>query len=381
MEDGRLACIRRKLLEDGFNLDVFNLLISKFKIPSETRGTLRTYQTTWEKYTEYCRTHNLNRNAMEMRDIANFLANEFKEGAAGTKIDAHITALDMTRRFLIGEPIGNCQVIKDLRKAAKARRPPPRSLKPTNYFDPAVIYLHLASNGKTKQLKSADLRQKAEMLMVLDAAARGSDLHKICSEFISWQRTEVTVRAYWTKEEKAASLVPFTFRCTCDVMANACAMCTLKEYQNRPKIYKRRKKAKKLKITTAAGTTWAQPFLVSHRGKAAAISIGTIRKDLQGLMLRAGIDPIWTPHDLRGAVASKLLNLQAGEERVMQLGRWKERQTMQKHYFRRTFYMEASRSNEKEPIWKLLRQMVTKVDERTFRRIEEELPIESAGSH
>lgn len=371
-------------MRDGFTLDVFNLLLTKFKVPTERRGTLHSYQISWERFSKYCKENSLDRDSMQVKDIANFLAEEFKQGALGSKIDAHITALDMTRRFLVEDhtPLGQHQVIKDLRKAAKSRRPPPRSMKPSTYFDPARIYLHLNMQAKSKQLKSADLRQKAEMLMVLDAAARGSDLYKICSDFITWKEKEVVVRAFWTKEEKVACLVPFTFHCSCDVLENACTVCTLKEYYNRIRVRNRRKKAKKMKINTPDGSKLCSPLLVSHRGKAAAISIGTIRKDLQGVMVRAGIDPVWTPHDLRGSVASKLINLQAGDERVMQLGRWKSRQTMMKHYFRRSFYIEASRDNEKKPLWKLLRETVRKVDERTFDENGEERPEEdSSGSH
>ena len=384
MEDGRLDCIRRKLLTKGFTSDVFNLLVSKFKVPSETRGTLHTYQTTWEKFTAYCESRSLDRDAMEVTSIANFIAMEYKQGALGSKVDAHITALDMTRRFLLEEstPLGQLQIFKDLRKAAKTRRPPPRNAKPPTYFDPARIYLHISMQGKTKILKSADLRQKVEMLMVLDAAARGSDLHKVCDELITWEGKEVTVQAFWTKEEKVARLTPFTFRCSCEVMVNACTACTIREYQNRPRVKKRRKEAKGFKIS-ATDTRLYKPFLVSHRGKAASISICTIRKDLQMMMTRAGIDPVWTPHDLRGAVASKLINLQAGEERVIQLGRWKSKKTMEKHYFRKTFYIQASRKNEKVALWQLLRETVNKVDEKTLRRIEEELPSEEeeSGSH
>ena len=374
-------------MKNGFTEDVFNLFVSKFKVPSETRGTLHNYQVTWDKFTTFCRDSKLDRDAMELKDIANFVAVEFKKGAVGSKIDAHLTALDMTRRFLFEEatPIGQYQLIKDLRKAAKARRPPQRNAKPKSYFDPAQLYLHLAGQVKTRQLKSADLRQKTEMLMVLDAAARGSDLHRVCLDFITWDEKKVTVRAYWTKEEKSAKLVPITFFCTCNLLENACTFCAIKEYSSRPRIVRRRKKAKKIEIIAGAGPTKALPFFLSHRGKAAAISIATIRKDLQSLMTRTGIDPIWTPHDIRGAVASKLINLQAGDQRVMDLGRWKSRQTMMKHYFRQAFYVEASSRNEKEPLCKLLRERVRIVDERTLERIDEALPSEGEerdnGSH
>src|SRR5690606_22670918 len=146
----------------------------------------------------------------------------------------------------------------------------------------------------------------------------------ICLETMEWddEKKQVVVRAFWTKEEKQARLVPFSFHCTCAMLENACTSCTLREYATRPRVKYRRRKARKMSITTATGPILCSPFLIAHRGRAAAIAIGTIRRDLQGLMNRAGIDPVGTPHDLRDAVASKLLNLRAGEERVMELGRW-----------------------------------------------------------
>jgi integrase len=93
-------------------------------------------------------------------------------------------------------------------------------------------------------------------------------------------------------------------------------------------------------------------------------------------MAKAGIEPGYSPHDLRGAVASKLLNLQAGEDRVMELGRWKSRRTLMQHYFKRTFYLEADESNRKIPLWKLLRTRITKVEEYPLQQIHEKLPTE-----
>jgi hypothetical protein len=149
------------------------MMISKFKTPTETKGTLKAYHTTWQKFGSYCEANGLNRNEMKVNDIANFLAGEWERGAVGSTIDAAITALDMTRRFLLDEavPISQHPVIADLRKAAKIRRPPPRDSKPRHYFDPERIYDYLARQKVNKKLSNSDLRQKVEMLMVLDAAA------------------------------------------------------------------------------------------------------------------------------------------------------------------------------------------------------------------
>ena len=315
------------------------------------------------------------REALEERDVANFIADKFGEGASGSKIDATITALDMTKKFQAGShrPLAEAPVIRDLRRMAKKRRPPPKSTKPSSYFDPAVIYQTISRNPTDNNLKSCDLRQKVEMLMVLDAAARGSDLHKISLAHMEWKEDSVVVNAFWTKEAKTPSWTPFLFKCTCSILINACTFCSLREYKSRQRIVERRRKSAQITLTTGNGVLHCKPFLLSHRGKAAGISIETIRSDLQCLMTAAKLDARWTPHDLRGAVASKLWNLQAGEKRILSFGRWSSRTTFMKHYFKPAFYKEAGKRNAKKPIRLLNRLLVHKIDEETFQRINEQI--------
>ena len=177
-------------------------------------------------------------------------------------------------------------------------------MKPSSYFDPAVIYQTISRNPTDNNLKSCDLRQKVEMLMVLDAAARGSDLHKISLAHMEWKEDSVVVNAFWTKEAKTASWTPFQFKCTCAILSNACTFCSLREYKSRQRIVERRRNhSNELKWRPSL-----QTISSLSRGKAAGISIETIRSDLQCLMTSAKLDARWTPHDLRGAVASKLWN-------------------------------------------------------------------------
>ena len=99
----------------------------------------------------------------------------------------------------------------------------------------------------------------------------------------------------------------------------------------------------------------------------------TFRKDLTAMMKKSGINAPWTPHDLRGAVASKLMNMQAGDQRVLQLGRWKSRKTFDNHYFKRTFYKEAKPSNSNTPLCVLLRKKVTPIEEQDLSEITDEI--------
>ena len=380
MGDDRLSNIRSKLLAEGFTEDVIAMMGSKYKEPSASaRGTLRTYQLEWKRFADFCTKQGRRKELVDPKDVANFLAERYKEGASGSKIDATITALDMTRRFLVDsdKSLANDPVIKELRRTAKKKRPPPREKKPNQYFDPALIYHWLAAQPENKDLTNINLRRKVVTLMVLDALARGSDLARVCGKHMRWQEKKVTVYAFWTKEEKKLSWTPFVFRCSCDTLKNACTFCAMRDYEQRPKVAQRRKLAKDLEFKTEAGSVKAKPFFISTRCKTEAISKETLRSDLKAVMLQAGIDHVWTPHDLRGATASKLWNLQAGQQRVLDLGRWRSKKTFQDHYFKRSFFLEASPENRKLPTRYLLRQKVSYVDEAELQEIEEKLNNEA----
>ena len=207
--------------------------------------------------------------------------------------------------------------------------------------------------------------------MVLDAAARGSDLIHIICNAISWHQRSVSVHAFWTKEAKEASWTPFSFHCSCSALKNACTFCAMKAYNSRTKVAQRRTKSKPIEVKTDDGVKKGKPFFLSHRGPPAALSLETLRKDLSRWMKEAKLDERWTPHDLRGAVASKLMNLHAGEDRVLQMGRWKSKATFTKHYYKPAFYAEAKTSNAKIPLRFLLRQRVKHIEEQEWQEITE----------
>ena len=309
------------MIAKGFSKEVYQMLVTKFKTPSADKGTLRTYQNVWSSFANFCKRNGRKQEEVDPRDVANFIAERFGKGDSGSKINATITALDRTRMLLVGaqSPLADDPVIKEIRQSAKKNRPPPKSIKPKVYFDPADIYQAIAKLGPDKKLRNDVLRKKVETLMVLDSAARGADLVHIAYDFMKWKKKQVTVFAFWTKEAREASWTPFTFHCCCSALPNACTFCAAKTYSSRPKIAARRTKAKPIELKTNEGTKKGHPFFISTRGPADGLYIETMRKDLSSMMKKAKIEAPWSPHDLRGAVASKLMNLKAGEERVLHL--------------------------------------------------------------
>ena len=350
-------------------------MLSKFKVPSDNKSTLRAYQNVWAKFVHFCTKRQRNFKQIHPTDVANFLAWRVKQQDSGSQINAAITALDMTKKFLVNNarPLAEEAVVKELRKTMKQKRPAPKIRKPREYFDPACIFQMLASEKENGALSNLQLRQKVQMLMVLDAAARGADLKAVTNKYIKWEKNKATVFAFWTKEARNQVWTPFVFRCTCRALKNACTFCSMRSYKSRSQIAERRMQTPTVELMTENGTTHVKPFFISHRGPKCRVSIETLRKDLSLLMHRAGVDEIWTPHDLRGAVASKLWNLQAGNERVLAMGRWKSEQTFLDHYFKRSFFLETKEANKRIPLRTLLRRTVNFVEESVFEEMNEDL--------
>ena len=107
------------------------MMLAKFKTPSANKGTLRSYQNVWQSFGAFCSRQGKRKDDLNTQDVANFIAERYQKGDSGSKIDATITALDRTKRFLIGSesPLGSDPIIQELRASAKKSRPPPRNLK------------------------------------------------------------------------------------------------------------------------------------------------------------------------------------------------------------------------------------------------------------
>jgi hypothetical protein len=65
VEDDRLQGIRRKLLDDGLSKEVYDIMLSKFKVPSSKKGTLRAYQLVWNSFGTYCKKKGRNKEEVD----------------------------------------------------------------------------------------------------------------------------------------------------------------------------------------------------------------------------------------------------------------------------------------------------------------------------
>ena len=397
MGHNRLLCLRDVLAKGGYSKGVWELILQGYKHPSDKKGTLRQYEKVWAGFVGFCGKDTKRALSFEAKDVANFASKMFDDGATGSAVNAAITALDETRGVVDPSlpPLGQMQLIKKLRRAAKKRRPPKRkSLQPNTYFDPLLIYRHLSRLGKDIKFSLDKLRTKVATLLLLDGGLRGNELCKVFVENIKLEDRKADIKLPWTKEEKEMKWTLLSIHCSCvgqaqfkeekkedednlDVRGDhsdfemagplwrisSCSFCSLKDYLKHPRVKKRREKCPRESYEAVEGKREGSPLLLTHKGPAKGIALTTLRKEIKNVMLDANVDPFWHVHDCRGACVSKLFNLGCSKRRCREFGRWSNSKTLDDHYLKVAHYRERAHENNHVPTWELLRMKVTEVNE------------------
>lgn len=389
MGHSRLQYLRERLTKEGYNEGVFNLILQGYKNPTDKRGTLRTYQKTWEKFLAFCGGDAEKALRFSVKDAANFASSLFDEKASGSAVSSAITVLDATRGMVAPQlpSLTKDHVIQSIRRAAKKRRPSrKKSSQPEVYFDPLRIFKHLARIEKDTKLGVDKLRTKVATLLLLDGGLRGNELAKIFMENIEIEDKKIAIKFPWTKEERKTKWTHLHFYCSCIVQKSpssggvdknegqdladahlwrpsACSVCSLKRYVEHPTVIARRKKVPKVRYDSPLGEIEGSPLFITHKQKAKAIALKSMITQIKAVMKKAKIPPVWKVHDCRGATVSKLFNLGCDMRRCMKFGRWSSTKTLEDHYLKQAVYKESSEDNNKLPLWEVLRMKATLVDD------------------
>jgi len=375
----RLETLRATLEARGLPDAAFNLLLRRYKVRNDQRGgSLYLYESLWRKWLEWCQPSLERAMNFDEDSVAGFLSHMWQQEAAASGVKAAVSVLEVTKRILLPgrRAFLDNGLIRSLIEAVVVDRPvkkrgPKGAVVP--FFDVTKIHLYWARQVGNDKLAIDVLRKKAVSLLVVDLFLRCSDLMQFTEAETHFESVaiegrgqvkSVSFKVTGLKEHRTQHLRWSHFRLACickDGFAPSCTCCTLERYLHRSK--KRRDATPSISQTTSEGSVReVRPLFVTHKNKAKALSKDRLRNDIKDAMGMSGIDEAWTPHSLRGASASKCLNLGLDSKRVLEHGRWTSWQTFKKHYYRIEFVNEASTSHSNLPFWKALRTPTTPVD-------------------
>ena len=112
-----------------------------------------------------------------IEDIANFLAELFKDGYKYRSLNSYRSAISALHSKVDGHPIGQHPLITRMLIGVYNERPPlPRY---SSFWDVGAVLKYLQSWGKNDQLSLRQLTLKSAMLMALTRPARTVDLSKL----------------------------------------------------------------------------------------------------------------------------------------------------------------------------------------------------------
>jgi hypothetical protein len=280
-------------------------------------------------------------------DVIGFLRHMHDEGSNhGSIKDASAsisTAISQATDGAIN--IGKKESVIAYLKSVRIHQPvgPRRKRIPDGYGDVARLYEEAWNFGPNDALCNRHLQDKLVLLLMLDTAARPSDLHALYRVTEGSQRQilfngkDMQIRYFYSKEVDPGSArqnssntyfsswvpvfgtTPIEIN-TVDVMKDFLRRTTDAQLYQQVHVPQLQQVCQPLVFST------------SRQGKLKAASVDYISHVVRDAMIRMGMNNMQTAH-LRGASTSKVVQLvPTAEAAVMKLGRWTTPYTFRNHY-------------------------------------------------
>jgi hypothetical protein len=264
-----------------------------------------------------------------------------------SQYDGFFTAFNEMHHLRFGTTLAELRPVKDSRKSAKKkvvpRRPP--ALTPY-YLDPALVIHSWGTNPTFWSDKR--VRQRGCYGLHADIIGRGGESSKAVRYRLKFNSVGVRGLLWNTKTAKGV-FTPFVARHCCQhFKPGRCTPCLLLEGLAREKLAG---KVAEKHIDCSPFMDGELPlftaglFLCSQKSSSTGLfrSLGAqrISKLIKLSMDEADFEGHWTSHDVRGMVASKLVNIGCPEQTVTLRARF-SLETFRKHYYKFVQYAEKS---------------------------------------
>jgi hypothetical protein len=365
--DDRLSALRREWGEGAFSDAAWKFRFNYFdkNSPQGDSRQMRKYQRYFQLYPKFL--------AAGTCDAAQFSAPSLVTAAGWAReqglltwsqFDGFFTAFNEMHQLRFGTTLAELRPIKDSRKSAKKMVVPRRSPALTPYYpDPALVIHSWGTNPKF--WSTSRLRQRTCYSLHGDIIGRGGESTKAVRWGLKFN-TEGVRGLLWNTKTAKGVMTPFSARHCCKIFKpGRCTPCLLLEGLAREKLAGI---VAEKDIDCSPLMDGDQPlftaglFLCSQKTASTGLfkSLGPqrISKLIKRSMDEADFDSHWRSHDVRGMVASKLVNMGCPEQTVTLRARF-SLETFRKHYYKFVQYAEKSDSVTKLEFEHILRIKTT----------------------
>lgn len=251
-----------------------------------------------------------------------FLTTLYDEGLSYSSINSARCALSAILESPVSaySTFGEHPDVKRFMKGIFQSRPPlPRYCKT---WDVNLVLQYIGSMGNSQELSLKDLTLKLVMLVALTTAQRGQSLHLLDTQNMVQEETAYTFMLNSNLKQSKPG------RSTSELVIklnayphdrNLCVVNACSVYLERTKLLRGSESR----------------LFITHQKPHKTASRDTIRRWIQQMMIKAGIDiNVYKPHSVRSAAASKAKAANASLVEIMQTAGWSSAATFAKFYDR-----------------------------------------------
>ena len=345
----RRAFIRRHAANCGVSSEV---LERGWK--SRKNGYITKYDPHFKRFAEWWisteRSAAFSPNGIRAGDLAEFLLAEQARGLRAASLkDASASVSVACAEASDGKvQLGSKQCVVRLLKDVRLREVPQGRRASNNKHGDLVKLLQVAYlYGPNEALGLGHLKEKMVLCLMVDTAARPSDIHRLFRiyegrnkqiDFFSAEGKEgMRVRYFWSKEvdpyssRSNSTMVWFSSWVTvwCSTPRHVCSHCVLKEFARRsedPNLF--------ASVHIDELGVPAQPLVYARfqDGKFQQSSVDHISNIVKAGLLEAGLSTMRC-QDVRGAATSKIVQcVPSLRAEALKLGRWTTEKTFRNHY-------------------------------------------------
>ena len=316
-ESVSLSFMRRLYKNRGFSERATNIVLQSWRQSSQKQ-----YDAHIRKWLLFCTKRQADPICPTISMAVDFLTSLYDEGLSYSSINSARCALSA----ILESPtsayptFGEHPDVKRFMKGIFQSRPPlPRYCKT---WDVNLVLQYIGTMGNSQELSLKDLTLKLVMLIALTTAQRGQSLQLLDTQNMVQEETAYTFmlnsNLKQSKPGKSTSELVIKLnayphdRNLCVV--NACSV-----YLERTKLLRGSESR----------------LLITHQKPHKKASRDTIRRWIQQMMIKAGIDiNVYKPHSVRSAAASKAKAANASLVEIMQTAGWSSAATFAKFYDR-----------------------------------------------
>ena len=279
----------------------------------------KSYNSSFGKWACWCGERNRNPISGPISDVANFLAELYKQGYQYSSLNSYRSAISSTHEKVDGQPVGQHPTIVRVLKGAYNKRPP--LPKYTSTWEVSKVTSYIVALGDNDSLSLKSLSLKLVVLLALTRPSRSNDLSNLSLKAMRVLPDGIQFNPVCLSKQSRPSrpLKPFTFPSFFSDK-RLCPKEAVQAYVARTESFRGEGKEKLL-----------LSFIKPHN----PISSSSVARWIVTLLKLAGVDTdTFKSHSVRSASATAAASAGITTNQIMEAADWRLESVFERFYYK-----------------------------------------------